>query len=77
MKAPSRGGILVCEECGEGVVLDGPLSVWCSDGAPFGYACAEGAARVSRSDPYPRVGTTRGTLEASNRGLEVANAEDR
>ena len=62
---------------GERVVLDEPLSVWCSDGAPFGCAYAEGAARVSRSAPYPRVGTTRGTLEASNRGSEEANAEDR
>jgi hypothetical protein len=25
-----------------GVVLDGPFSVWCSDGAPFGCGCAEG-----------------------------------
>jgi hypothetical protein len=32
----SKGGILVCEECGERMVLDGPLWVWSSNTASFG-----------------------------------------
>jgi hypothetical protein len=42
VNGPSRGGILVCEECGEKTVLDGPLSAWCSGGTPFGCRCGEG-----------------------------------
>jgi hypothetical protein len=38
----SKGGILVCEECGQSTVLDGPLSAWCSGGAPFRCKCSEG-----------------------------------
>ena len=38
----SKGGILVCEECGERTVLDAPLSAWCSGGALFGCRCGEG-----------------------------------
>ena len=40
MNSLSRGSILVCEECGERTVLDGPLSAWRSDGAPFGCECS-------------------------------------
>jgi hypothetical protein len=36
----SRGSILVCEECGERTVLDGPLSAWRSDGASFECECS-------------------------------------
>ena len=42
MNGHSKGGILVCEECGQRTVLDGPLSAWCSGGAPFGCECGEG-----------------------------------
>jgi hypothetical protein len=38
----SRGSILVCEECGQRTVLDGPLSAWCSGSTAFGCRCGEG-----------------------------------
>lgn len=41
MNDPSKGGILVCEECGERMVLDGPLSVWSSGTISFGCECGE------------------------------------
>lgn len=41
MNVPSKGGILVCEECGERMVLDCPLSVWSSGTISFGCECGE------------------------------------
>jgi hypothetical protein len=37
----SRGIILVCEECGEKTILDGPLSLWRSDSTPFRCECGK------------------------------------
>jgi hypothetical protein len=45
---PSRGGILVCEECGERMVIDGPISVWFSDTTSFGCECGERLVRAER-----------------------------
>jgi hypothetical protein len=66
VNGPSRGGILVCEECGQRTVLDGPLSAWCSGGASVGCECGEGkpiAAIPLRQEiqgrsgsPEPRIG---------------------
>jgi hypothetical protein len=42
LNGPSRGGILVCEECGQRTVLDGPLSAWYTGGASVGCECGEG-----------------------------------
>ena len=42
MNGFSKRGILVCEECGQRVVLDGPISVWYSGSTPFGCECGEG-----------------------------------
>jgi hypothetical protein len=47
VNGPSRGGILVCEECGQRVVLDGPLSAWYSGSTPFGCECGEGKPLVA------------------------------
>jgi hypothetical protein len=41
VNVPSKGGILVCEECGERMVLDRPLSVWSSGTISFGCECGE------------------------------------
>jgi hypothetical protein len=41
VNVPSKGGILVCEECGERMVLDCPLSVWSSGTISFGCECGE------------------------------------
>jgi hypothetical protein len=45
---PSRSGILVCEECGERMVIDGPISVWFSDTISFGCECGEQLAPAER-----------------------------
>jgi hypothetical protein len=39
MNGSSRRVILVCEECGERMVLGGPLSVWYSESPHFGCEC--------------------------------------
>ena len=31
--------VLVCEECGERTVLEGPLAVWCSGRTTFSCEC--------------------------------------
>ena len=46
----SRSVILVCEECGERVVLVGPLSAWRSGRAVFGCGCGEGLTLANRLD---------------------------
>jgi hypothetical protein len=45
---PSRGGILVCEDCGERMVLDGPISVWLSGGISFECECGKRLAPSGR-----------------------------
>jgi hypothetical protein len=60
VNGPSRGGILVCEECGQRMVLDGPLSAWYSGGASVGCECGEGkpiAAIPSSQDHQGRSGS--------------------
>ena len=42
-----RGVVLVCEECGERVVL-GPLSAWRSEDAVFECGCGEGLTLAER-----------------------------
>jgi vacuolar-type H+-ATPase catalytic subunit A/Vma1 len=37
----SKGGILVCEECGLKTVLDEPLSAYSSGDTAFGCRCGE------------------------------------
>jgi hypothetical protein len=39
MNGSSRRVILVCEECGERMVLGGPRSVWYSESTRFGCEC--------------------------------------
>ena len=46
----SRSVILVCEECGERVVLVGPLSAWRSERAVFECGCGEGLTLADRLD---------------------------
>ncbi len=43
-----RGVVLVCEECGERVVLTGPLSAWRSEDAVFECGCGEGLTLADR-----------------------------
>jgi vacuolar-type H+-ATPase catalytic subunit A/Vma1 len=43
-----RGVVLVCEECGERVVLAGPLSTWRSEDAVFECGCGEGLTLAAR-----------------------------
>jgi hypothetical protein len=46
----SRSIVLVCEECGERVVLLGPLSAWRSEGAVFECGCGKDLALADRLD---------------------------
>jgi hypothetical protein len=39
MNGTSRLDVLVCEECGERMVLEGPLSAWRQEGSIFGCEC--------------------------------------
>jgi hypothetical protein len=41
MEDSERDIILVCEVCGERMVLGGPLSVWRSESTTFGCECGE------------------------------------
>ncbi len=50
---PVRARILVCEECGERTVLDGPLSAWAWGSTSFGCECGE---RVTLADGLDRKG---------------------
>ncbi len=50
MAGCSRSAVLVCEECGERVVLVGPLSAWRSEGADFECGCGEGLTLGDRLD---------------------------
>ncbi len=50
---PSRVGILVCEECGQRMVIDGPISVWFSGSTSFGCECGE---RLARAERFERKG---------------------
>jgi hypothetical protein len=45
---PSRQIVLVCEECGEKTVLDGPISAWGQEGRAFGCECGELLSPVDR-----------------------------
>ena len=48
MAGRSRSVILVCEECGDRVVLFGPLSAWRSEGAVFECECGKGLTLADR-----------------------------
>ena len=39
MDGTSGQGVLVCEECGERMVLDAPISAWRQEGSIFGCEC--------------------------------------
>ena len=41
VNGPSKGGILVCEECGDRMVLDRPLSASSLGTTSFGCECGE------------------------------------
>lgn len=48
MKELSEGTILVCEECGERMVLDAPVSVWLSGGTSFACECGQRLTSAER-----------------------------
>jgi hypothetical protein len=45
-----RSVVLVCEECGERVVLSGPLSAWRSERGVFECGCGEDLTLADRRD---------------------------
>ena len=63
MNGSSRRVILVCEECGERTVLDGPLSVWYSESTSFGCECGRELTLADRLDQQ-RVGRARDVMSA-------------
>ena len=50
MAGRSRNVVLVCEECGEQVVLLGPLSAWRSEGDAFECECGKDLTLPDRRD---------------------------
>jgi hypothetical protein len=64
VKGPYKEGILVCEECGERMVLDAPLSVWSSGTASFSCHCGEQLTLADRLD-HRGLGDASGTTKAS------------
>ena len=65
MNGPSKGGILVCEECGERVVLDAPLSVWSSGTVTFSCQCGERLALAGGLDHRGSGEASRATKASS------------
>jgi hypothetical protein len=61
MNGSSRRVILVCEECGERMVLGGPLSVWYSESPHFGCECGREFTLADRLDQQrvSRAGASR------------------
>jgi hypothetical protein len=45
-----RGVVLVCEECGERVVLAGSLTAWRAEDAVFECGCGEGLTLAAHVD---------------------------
>jgi hypothetical protein len=56
MNSPSKRVILLCEECGERMVLGRPLSVWYSESTHFGCECGKELTLADRLD-QKRSGT--------------------
>ncbi len=50
MKGSSGNVVLLCEECGERMVLGGPLAVWRSASIFFGCECGERLTLSNRLD---------------------------
>jgi hypothetical protein len=50
MKGSSGNVVLLCEECGERMVLGGPLAVWRSASISFGCECGERLTLSNRLD---------------------------
>ena len=50
MSSGLRSVVLVCEECGERVVLLSPLSAWRSERAAFECGCGEGLTLADSLD---------------------------
>lgn len=48
MNGPSNKSILVCEECGDRTVLDGPVSAWLSGATSFECECGERLTSADR-----------------------------
>ena len=57
--SPNERIILVCEECGEKLVLAEPLSVWLSRGTVFECECGRGITLASSLRDDERSGTLR------------------
>lgn len=64
MNGPSKGGILVCEDCGERAVLSEPLSAWSSGTTSFGCECGERLTLADGLD-HSRFGEASGAAKAS------------
>jgi hypothetical protein len=60
--------VLVCEECGERVVLVGPLSAWRSERVVFECGCGEG---LTFADSLDKITTDLATVpDARKRGQQ-------
>jgi hypothetical protein len=61
---PSKRVILVCELCGERMVLNGPLSVWSLGTTSVGCECGERLTLADSLEPRG-FGEASGTTKAS------------
>jgi len=71
MKRSSERVILICESCGERLVLGGADEVWLSASTVFECGCGNGVSLASRLDQAPLVERTE---EIANGSASAASA---
>ena len=59
MNGSSEQVVLVCEECGDRIVLDGPLSAWRQEESAFGCECGTLLKQADRLEPPATDGARR------------------
>ena len=72
MKRTSSRVMLICEECGETLVLGGPEEVWLSTRTRFECECGKGVSLASRAEKPIQQGATRDRRGFLPPGLKVA-----
>ena len=68
MRRTSAGGVvLICEECGEKIILGGPLSVWWSEPTGFECGCGEELTLADRVEELPEEGAPAAVASKASR----------
>ncbi len=50
MRQPSKPIVLICEECGEKTLLEGPNAVWSSEPTVFECGCGKGLTLADQAN---------------------------